>query len=158
MRRHGVIAGLVVAAVITTTVVLWLTSRRSDPTDRYRPRPAGTLTFNKDIAPVIHRECLICHRPGESAPFTLLSYSDVKRHATQIVDVTMSGFMPPWLPEPDLVPFMGERRLSVDLEPWKQPILVFRCVRRALLAMLGIGFMQRLEALVQVRGLARTWR
>ena len=114
MRRQGVIAGLVVAAVITTTVVLWLTSRRSDPTDRYRPRPAGTLTFNKDIAPVIHRECLICHRPGESAPFTLLSYSDVKRHATQIVDVTMSGFMPPWLPEPDLVPFMGERRLSVD--------------------------------------------
>src|ERR1700678_209687 len=46
------------------------------------------VTFNRDIAPIIFRSCSSCHHPGEAGPFSLLTYSDVKKHARQIVDVT----------------------------------------------------------------------
>ena len=58
------------------------------------------------------RSCASCHRPGEAAPFSLLSYSDVKKHARQIADVTESRAMPPWLPEPQKLKFADELRLS----------------------------------------------
>src|SRR5277367_5934623 len=45
-------------------------------------QPAGArVTFNRDIAPIMFRTCSTCHRPGEAAPFSLLTYSDAKRHA-----------------------------------------------------------------------------
>src|SRR5262245_16344080 len=39
------------------------------------------LTFNKDIAPIILNHCAMCHRPGQPAPFSLLTYEEVKKHA-----------------------------------------------------------------------------
>ncbi len=68
--------------------------------------------FAHDVAPILYRECAPCHRPGESAPFSLLSYQDAKKRARQIVDVTTSRYMPPWLPEPGHGDFEGERRLT----------------------------------------------
>src|SRR5215469_12656275 len=76
------------------------------------PAVASAATFNKDIAPLIFEHCAACHRPGEAGPFSLLSYQDVRRHATQIVSVTRQRYMPPWLPEPGYGDFAGERRLS----------------------------------------------
>src|SRR5579872_7021104 len=70
------------------------------------------VTFNRDIAPIIFHSCSTCHRPGEAAPFSLLTYSDVKRHARQIAGVTRSRVMPPWLPEPQELKFADEQRLS----------------------------------------------
>ena len=73
---------------------------------------ASPVTFNRDIAPLVFHYCADCHRPGESAPFSLLSYRDVKSHARQIAAVTRSRFMPPWLPEPNELKFADARRLS----------------------------------------------
>jgi Flp pilus assembly protein TadD/mono/diheme cytochrome c family protein len=73
---------------------------------------AADVTFYRDIAPIIHHDCAPCHRPGESGPFSLLTYDDVKRHASQIAAVTKRRFMPPWLPEPGYGDFVEERRLS----------------------------------------------
>jgi Flp pilus assembly protein TadD/mono/diheme cytochrome c family protein len=73
---------------------------------------AEPITFTKQVAPILFQSCSSCHRPGESAPFALLTYSDARRHATQIVAVTQSRYMPPWLPEPGHGNFAGERRLS----------------------------------------------
>jgi tetratricopeptide (TPR) repeat protein len=70
------------------------------------------VTFNRDIAPIIFRSCSTCHRPGEAAPFSLLNFSDTKKHARQMVDVTRSRTMPPWLPEPQKLKFADELRLS----------------------------------------------
>ena len=70
------------------------------------------VTFNQNIAPIVYRNCAPCHRPGEAAPFSLLSYDDAKRHATQIADVTKRRYMPPWLPEPGKGDFQEERRLT----------------------------------------------
>src|SRR5471030_573947 len=79
-----------------------------------RPEP---VSFSKDVAPIVFQHCAMCHRPGELAPFNLLTYDDVKQHARQIATVTKSRFMPPWKPEPPEpaepdVAFAGERRLT----------------------------------------------
>lgn len=70
------------------------------------------VTFNKDIAPVIYKNCSSCHRPGEAAPFSLLSYADVSRKAKTIGKVTLSRAMPPWKAEPASFGYRDERRLK----------------------------------------------
>ncbi len=76
------------------------------------PLAAEPVSFNKHIAPLIFQFCSPCHRPGDAAPFPLLNYQDVRKHAAQIVLVTQSRYMPPWLPEPGYGDFDGERRLT----------------------------------------------
>lgn len=89
--------------------------RKSDkPGEVYVPRAKGTITFNKEIAPIVFNNCTGCHRPGESAPFSLLGYEDVQKRAKLVVDVTQRRYMPPWLPDPNFVHFVGERRLSTE--------------------------------------------
>lgn len=77
------------------------------------PAPAP-LTFNKDIAPIVFTNCAPCHRPGEVAPFPLLSYADVVKHAQSVSEQTLERHMPPWLPEPGDFKILGERRLRQD--------------------------------------------
>ncbi len=85
-------------------------SRPVDPP--YAPRKPGTLTFNKDIAPIIFGRCASCHHSGEVSHISLLSYQDVKKLVQLISVVTQSRSMPPWKPEPGYGEFLGERRLS----------------------------------------------
>ena len=72
------------------------------------------VTFNRDIAPILFKYCAPCHSPGESGPFSLLTYEDARRHANQMVEVTRIRFMPPWLPSPGYGDFVGERRLTLQ--------------------------------------------
>ena len=73
---------------------------------------AQPVTFNKDIAPIIYKNCASCHRPGEAAPFSLLSYQDVSKRGRIVALVTQSRFMPPWKAEETSYPFRDERRLK----------------------------------------------
>lgn len=73
---------------------------------------AVTPTFSKDVAPIVYENCTTCHRPGQIAPFSLTTYSDVQKRARQIAAVTQSRYMPPWKAEPGYGHFQGERRLS----------------------------------------------
>jgi len=73
---------------------------------------AQTITFCKDIAPILYAQCASCHRPHEAAPFPLLTYDDAKRHAAQIAAVTARRYMPPWPPAPGNGDFAGARRLA----------------------------------------------
>jgi len=75
---------------------------------------AEAVTFNKHIAPLVFQNCAGCHRPGEVAPFSLLSYADVSKRAKQIGEVTKSHFMPPWKSVDGHGRFAGERRLSAE--------------------------------------------
>jgi Tfp pilus assembly protein PilF len=72
----------------------------------------STVTYYREIAPILFQNCAPCHRPGQSGPFPLLTYDDARRHASQIAAVTRRRYMPPWLPEPGYGAFVGERRLS----------------------------------------------
>jgi len=73
---------------------------------------AEPVTFNRDIAPVLFRNCAPCHHPGEAGPFPLLSYDEAAKFARQIAYVTEHRIMPPWLPAPGSLKFQGEMRLS----------------------------------------------
>ena len=73
---------------------------------------AATPTFNKDIAPILYKNCGTCHRPGEVAPFSLLTYSDASKRAKLIAAVTERRYMPPWKAEPGYGNFANERRLT----------------------------------------------
>jgi tetratricopeptide repeat protein len=70
------------------------------------------VTYSQDVAPLVVERCGMCHHPAGSAPFSLLTYADAKRHASQIAAVTASRFMPPWKADPADGPFVGQRPLS----------------------------------------------
>jgi mono/diheme cytochrome c family protein len=72
----------------------------------------ASVTFNRDIAPIVFKNCSSCHRPGEAAPFPLLSYSDVKKKGKTIAKVTDSHLMPPWKAEAASYAYRDERRLT----------------------------------------------
>jgi hypothetical protein len=74
--------------------------------------PNEQITFNRDIAPLVFEHCAACHRPGEVAPFSLLTYSDLKKRLPQIAQVTSSRFMPPWKSVEGHGRFIAERRLT----------------------------------------------
>jgi len=73
---------------------------------------AEPVTFNRQIAPIIYRNCSSCHRHGEAAPFSLLSYQDVAKHGKLIAAVTSTRQMPPWKAQPASFPYRDERRLN----------------------------------------------
>jgi hypothetical protein len=56
----------------------------------------GTVTWSKDIAPIARRACQSCHRPGQVAPFSLLTYEDAKQWAPLMALRTKERRMPPW--------------------------------------------------------------
>ncbi|MBV6459879.1 MAG: hypothetical protein HONBIEJF_03034 [Fimbriimonadaceae bacterium] len=77
------------AAVICASAVAMLGSSPA------KPVPAKP-TFALDIAPLLYRHCAACHRPGEAAPFSLLSYEDAKKRADTIAYMVEKRIMPPW--------------------------------------------------------------
>jgi tetratricopeptide (TPR) repeat protein len=73
-----------------------------------------TVTFNRDIAPIVLEQCASCHQPGEVAPFDLVTYRDVRPRAAEIARVTASRLMPPWKPAPGGLEFVGSRALTEE--------------------------------------------
>lgn len=73
-----------------------------------------TPTFHEAVAPILQRHCAECHRPGQSGPFSLLTFADAVKHGREIVEVTGRKTMPPWLPAPQPEGFLGERRLGPE--------------------------------------------
>ena len=92
--------------------LMWLVLGRTGVPALQESGPKTALTFDRDVAPIIFTNCTVCHRPGGSGPVSLLTYRDVQKHENQIVAVTRSRLMPPWLPEPGYGSFVDERRLS----------------------------------------------
>ena len=78
------------------------------------PRPRGSVTFAREIAPIVHAHCAICHHPDGAGPFSLITYDEVKKRAGQIAAVTRSRYMPPWQPEHGTNAWQGERRLPAE--------------------------------------------
>jgi hypothetical protein len=75
--------------------------------------PESSVTYARDIAPILQQRCETCHRPGQVAPFSLTNYEEAKSHAEMIVEVTQQRLMPPWIPGPEAEHrFIGQRWLS----------------------------------------------
>jgi len=71
-----------------------------------------SLTYAKDIAPLINQHCVECHRPGTEAPFALTSYEKVAAKAGTIAEVVEEQRMPPWFAHPGFGKFMNQRMLT----------------------------------------------
>lgn len=73
---------------------------------------AATVTFNKDIAPIFFKSCAECHRPGEAAPFSVLSYKETRPWAKSIREKVVNRTMPPWHADPHFGEWANDRRLT----------------------------------------------
>jgi tetratricopeptide (TPR) repeat protein/mono/diheme cytochrome c family protein len=127
-RKHStgglIVAGLAMMAVASAAPRSFehLAEQSGQPTSQQSTKPAAKLAkpigpppnFAHDVAPILYRNCVSCHRPGESAPFSLLNYQDAKKHAEQIAAATESRYMPPWLPAAGYSDFAGEHRLTAE--------------------------------------------
>ena len=61
---------------------------------------SASVTFTRDVAPILQKHCQTCHRPGEAAPFSLLTYEQARPWATSIKRVVKQKMMPPWFADP----------------------------------------------------------
>lgn len=75
-------------------------------------KSAAAPTFNKDVAPIFYTNCTGCHRPGEIAPMSLLTFKDARPWAKSIGTRVSNGNMPPWHADPAYGHFLNDRRLS----------------------------------------------
>lgn len=73
---------------------------------------AQTPEFYKDVQPVIHAHCVACHRPGEAAPFPLITYEDISKRSKFIKQVVSSRYMPPWKADGHYNNFANDRSLT----------------------------------------------
>jgi hypothetical protein len=73
---------------------------------------SNQVTFTKDVAPIFFKSCAECHRPGEAAPFSVMSYKDVRPWAKSIREKVISREMPPWHADPNHGEFANDPRLT----------------------------------------------
>jgi hypothetical protein len=76
-------------------------------------KPSGEITFD-DVAPILHQKCAECHRPGQVAPFSLLTYEDTIGWGEMIKEVVLDGRMPPWHADPAYGHFANDRSLTAE--------------------------------------------
>src|SRR5579863_5173366 len=72
----------------------------------------AAVTFTKDVAPVLQKNCQGCHRPGEAAPFSLLTYEQARPWAKAMKEAVLLKKMPPWFADPHFGKFSNDRSLS----------------------------------------------
>src|SRR5439155_21855550 len=77
-----------------------------------RPAAKGTVTYSHDVASILARNCVACHRQGEGAPFSLATYREARIWAQQIKYVTAQHIMPPWKPVPGYGDFHDARAVT----------------------------------------------
>jgi hypothetical protein len=103
----------VFATCLTAVLAAWSAAGfAQNSTPRGGGAATAPATFSEHIAPIVFDNCATCHRPGEAAPFSLLSYEDVAKRGALIARVTGSRYMPPWHGDTDFGGFVGERRLT----------------------------------------------
>lgn len=106
-RRVLVALGVLAALALASRVPPTSGQSASDT----RP-PTIPVTWSKDVAPIVQQHCQGCHRPGDIAPFPLVSYLDAYRQRQKILRVVERRKMPPWKPVAGFGEFLDVRRLG----------------------------------------------
>ena len=70
------------------------------------------ITYNKDVAPLLQKHCVACHRPNDIAPMSLMTYDEVLPFARMIRESVVQRKMPPWHADPAFGEFSNDSRLS----------------------------------------------
>jgi len=74
--------------------------------------PPAAPTFNKDVLPVLQRQCQECHRPNSIAPMSFMTYTDTRPYARAIEKAVVSKTMPPWFADPAVGHFKNTKLLT----------------------------------------------
>jgi hypothetical protein len=107
MTKKFLVAGLLVAAAAmapTSHITLNAAMAAETPNDH--------LTFNKDVLPILQKNCQTCHRPGQVAPMSLLTYQDARPWAKSIMLKVTTRQMPPWNADPRYGQFSNDTSLK----------------------------------------------
>ncbi len=99
---------------LTCSILLLLMWSCTDTSTSEKPstlKANDSITFSGHIASIVFKNCTPCHRPGESGPFSLLTYTDARRNANKIKFAVGTRFMPPWPADAGYSHFIGERTL-----------------------------------------------
>jgi mono/diheme cytochrome c family protein len=106
MKRTLFAAG----AALTVLAAVFIAAPPSDADGPAKSKAA--IIFNRDVAPILFKNCAECHRPGEAAPMPLLSYKDALPWARSIREKVVSREMPPWRADPRVGQFSNDPRLT----------------------------------------------
>jgi mono/diheme cytochrome c family protein len=87
------------------------------------PEPQGnTVTYSKDVAPILYEHCVVCHHPNDIAPMSLMTYKETRPWAAAIRQAVVKRTMPPWHADPHVGDFRNDPRLSdsdiATIEQW----------------------------------------
>lgn len=72
------------------------------------------LNYYEHVAPIIRKNCVTCHSPNQAAPFSLLSYEEVRKRGEFIAQVTGTKYMPPWKADATFQSYRNERTLTEE--------------------------------------------
>src|SRR5215216_2984197 len=72
----------------------------------------AALSFSKDVAPIFYKNCISCHRQGEIAPMSLVTYKEIRPWAKAIREKVIAHEMPPWHADPRVGHWANDRRMS----------------------------------------------
>jgi hypothetical protein len=104
---------LAVAAFVGSTALLIVLGARHPQALDAAPRIVhDTLTFAANVAPILYKNCVSCHRPGGIGPFSMLDFDTVQGRLKDLADVLREGKMPPWHAVAPPGTFRNERRLA----------------------------------------------
>src|SRR5436305_162607 len=81
-------------------------------TTTVRAQSVLPVTFSKDVLPILQKNCQTCHRPGQVAPMSLISYKDARPWAKAIKAAVTTRKMPPWFADPQVGHFTNDRSLK----------------------------------------------
>ena len=73
---------------------------------------APDISFHKDVEPILQKNCQTCHRPGQVAPMSFLTFENVRPWARAMKTAVASRRMPPWFADPQFGPYLNDRSLS----------------------------------------------
>src|SRR5712672_2409354 len=73
---------------------------------------AAPVTFNKDVLPIVQKNCQTCHRPGQAGPMSFLTYESTRPWAKAIKEAVVLRKMPPWFADPKVGHFVNDRALK----------------------------------------------
>jgi hypothetical protein len=96
-------------------VLFWALLMVTAIAEQVPPAPAsgvGAVTFNRDVAPILQKHCTSCHRPGQMAPMSLLTYESARPWARSIQRQVTARAMPPWGADPTIGQFANDPSLS----------------------------------------------
>ncbi len=110
MRRFMIWSGVLTAAMLLPVAI----AGQNSPNGGGNGANAAVhdVTFSRDVAPIVYANCVYCHRPGEVAPMSLLTYQNARPWARAIKRMVVERRMPPWLADPHYSSFSNDRRLT----------------------------------------------